>query len=330
MLEGGIPISVRSMGSEASSRHLGPRRRLGVRFVDMWRAFDPSDDFLTEILDDRFDVQLTDDPELLVHSCYGRTADEFDCLKLYVSYENRGWGFSRTDIAITSDYIDHVDHYRYPLWAVYLAKWPDRYRHDLPRPNPTGRGFAAAVVSNEHGTTRNRVFDLLSAERHVASGGRHRNNVGGPVDDKIEFMSQFRFGLAFENSSHPGYATEKLLQTFQAGTVPIYWGDPLISRDFNPRAFVSAHDFPSEDALVRHVVELDDDPDAYAAVLAEPWFRDGHPPEFADRDTLADWIAERINTVRTPVSQQRNSPGLLARRAIDRWKIRRRYRTKIT
>jgi hypothetical protein len=82
--------------------------------------------------------------------------------------------------------------------------------------------------------------------------------------------------------------------------------------------------------LVGHVVELDDDPDAYAAVLAEPWFRDGHPPEFADRDTLADWIAERINTVRTPVSQQRNSPGLLARRTIDRWKIRRRYRTKIT
>jgi hypothetical protein len=318
------------MDSGARFRHPVPRRRLGVKFVDMWRGFHPADDLLMEILEDRFDVDLTDDPELLVHSCYGRTAEQFDCLKLFVSYENRGWGFSRTDIAITSDYVDHVDHYRYPLWAVYLAKWPDLYHPDQPRPNPAGRGFAAAVVSNEHGTTRNRVFDLLSAERRVASGGRYRNNVGGPVDDKVEFMAQFRFGLAMENSSHPGYATEKILQAFQAGTVPIYWGDPLISRDFNPRAFVSAHEFPSEEALVRHVLGLDDDPDAYAAVLGEPWFHDGRAPTFADKAALAGWVAERINTVRTPVSQRRTSPRLLARRASDRWQIRRRYRTKIT
>ena len=307
-----------------------PRRRLGVKFVDMWRGFEPEDDFFLEALGDRFDVELADDPDLLVHSCYGRTADDFGCLKLYVSFENRGWGFGRTDIAITSDYVNHPDHYRYPLWAVHLAKWPHRYQVDVPRVDTGSRGFAATVVSNAHGATRNRIFDLLLAEQNVASGGRYRNNVGGPVDDKVEFMSHYRFGLAFENSSYPGYATEKLLDAFQAGTVPIYWGDPLITRDFNGRAFINCHEFSSEAALVQHVIDVDSDHGRYQEMLAEPWFNHGKVPEFARRSNLADWLSARIDAHRVPVSQRRSSPGVRTRRAVDRWRTSRRYRRRTT
>ena len=295
----------------------------------MWRGFEPEDDFFLGVLSDRFVVELTEDPDLLVHSCYGRAADGFRCLKLYVSFENRGWGFGRTDIAITSDYVRHPDHYRYPLWAVHLAKWPHRYQVDVPRVHTNSRGFAATVVSNAHGATRNRIFDLLDAQQDVASGGRYQNNVGSPVDDKVEFMSNYRFGLAFENSSYPGYATEKLLDAFQAGTVPIYWGDPLITRDFNGRAFVNCHDFSSEAELVQHIIEIDSDRGRLQEMLAEPWFHKGTVPEFARRSNLAEWLSSRIDFQRVPVSQRRRSPQLLTRQVVDRWQTSRRYRRRI-
>ena len=56
---------------------------------------------------------------------------------------------------------------------------------------------------------RTRIFDLLSAYKPVASGGKWRNNVGGPMADKIAFQSKYRFVIAFENSSTSGYLTEK-------------------------------------------------------------------------------------------------------------------------
>merc|ERR1712014_409495 len=102
---------------------------------------------------------------------------------------------------------------------------------------------------------------------------------GGPVKDKLAFLRGYRFNVAFENASHPGYCTEKLLHAFAAGCVPIYWGDPRVSRyrdssgpsdsveaDFNPKALISAHDYETPELRVRHIEAVDRDPalfDAY-------------------------------------------------------------------
>ena len=84
------------------------------------------------------------------------------------------------------------------------------------------------------------------------------------MDDKIAFMSQFEFGIAFENSSYPGYTTDKLLDAFEAGTVPIYWGDPLVGHDFHERAFVNCHSHSSDGEMVRRIRQLQSEPDLYA------------------------------------------------------------------
>jgi hypothetical protein len=34
----------------------------------------------------------------------------------------------------------------------------------------------------------------------------------------------YNFVIAFENVDYPGYITEKIMDAFQAGTVPLYWG----------------------------------------------------------------------------------------------------------
>ena len=67
----------------------------------------------------------------------------------------------------------------------------------------------------------------------------------GKVDykEKIEFLRTCKFVVAFENSSAPGYNTEKLTHAIEADCLPIYWGDPQVGRSYNTRRFINAHDF---------------------------------------------------------------------------------------
>ena len=39
-------------------------------------------------------------------------------------------------------------------------------------------------------------------------------------------LEPFRFAMAFENANVSGYVTEKIVNAFLAGAIPIYWGHP--------------------------------------------------------------------------------------------------------
>lgn len=64
-------------------------------------------------------------------------------------------------------------------------------------------------------------------------------------DNKISTISSFRFSICFENVAFPGYLTEKIIDCFVAGVIPIYFGAPDIL-DFIPaKAFIDMRDFTS-------------------------------------------------------------------------------------
>ena len=50
--------------------------------------------------------------------------------------------------------------------------------------------------------------------------------MGGPVASKLDFDRSHKFSIVCENTAHSGYTTEKLVEAFAAGCIPIYWGDP--------------------------------------------------------------------------------------------------------
>ena len=132
--------------------------------------------------------------------------------------------------------------------------------------------FCAYVMSNVTNSAdeRSRIFELLSAYKSVNSGGRWRNNVGGPVPDKLAFQSSHKFVIAFENCSYPGYITEKFAEAAASNAIPIYWGDPQIASFFNHKAFVNCHDFPNLQSAVERVIEIDND--NRCTNKARPWF----------------------------------------------------------
>jgi hypothetical protein len=59
---------------------------------------------------------------------------------------------------------------------------------------------------------------------------------------KLEALQEYRFSITIENDNHPGYYTEKITDCFVTGTIPLYWGDPNISKIFDPNGIITIND----------------------------------------------------------------------------------------
>jgi hypothetical protein len=90
--------------------------------------------------------------------------------------------------------------------------------------------------------------------------------------DIINYQKQFKFTIAFENSSYPGYTTEKIYHPMLANSIPIYWGNPEIGRDFNTKSFVNWHNYNDNKKVIDKIIDLDSNEKRYTKMLSEPWF----------------------------------------------------------
>ncbi|WP_121021932.1 glycosyltransferase family 10 domain-containing protein [Helicobacter vulpis] len=132
------------------------------------------------------------------------------------------------------------------------------------------RDFASFVASNSNAPERNRFYQELNAYRPVAGGGKVFNTTGQPVANKWDFLSHYKFNLCFENTKGLGYTTEKIVDAYFAHTIPIYWGNPEVAKDFNPKSFVNVHDFKDFHEAIDFVRYLDTHPNAYLEMLYTP------------------------------------------------------------
>lgn len=143
------------------------------------------------------------------------------------------------------------------------------YSRSDPTEQPSGlgpqlarkRGLVAWVVSNwnEH-QARVRYYHQLS--RHVSVDVFGRTGPGRPVPaiGLLHTVARYKFYLAFENSRHVDYITEKLWRNaFLAGAVPVVLGPDRANYErFVPRgAFIHVDDFPNAASLAAYLLFLD-------------------------------------------------------------------------
>lgn len=219
----------------------------------------------------RFNLRLSDTPEVLFYSRFrkGRHLQRrYDCLKVFYSGENDRPRPGQADLSLTFD-PESPANARLPYWRLRpLALERMAAPVDLDAEIASKTGFCNFVYSNRKAKSRIDFFHRLSRYKQVDSGGRVLNNIGGPVDDKLAFLARYKFTIAFENESYPYYTTEKMTEALGARTVPIYWGNPEVARDFNPEAFINARDFKSLDALADYVAQVDRDDALYRRYLS--------------------------------------------------------------
>jgi hypothetical protein len=74
--------------------------------------------------------------------------------------------------------------------------------------------------------------------------------------DKREVISKYKFSLCLENVAYPGYVTEKIIDCFVAGVVPLYLGAPDIE-DFVPKnSFIDLRDFDNFQQLTNCIEQM--------------------------------------------------------------------------
>ncbi len=108
---------------------------------------------------------------------------------------------------------------------------------------------------------REEFFRQLSRYKKVDAPGKSMNNMqsidkaykGNVWERKRQFLSGYKFTIAFENYVYPGYQTEKLYDAMQADSIPIYCGNPFINSVFNTASFINSADYAkaTDSAMIR-------------------------------------------------------------------------------
>jgi hypothetical protein len=262
--------------------------KIAIKFVDFWDGFDKKNNEFIEVLKQRYEVVISNEPDYVIYSGFGYEHLKYDCIRIFFTGECLTPDFNECDYSIGFDRLKFGDRYaRIPLYNMmqYKPEYESLFdRGIVTLDDIKERDFCSFVVSNCFANDARAIFyDKMDRYKHVASGGRYKNNIGGAVKDKKAFLSKYKFNIAFENCSYDGYATEKIMEAFAARVVPIYYGDPHIAKDFNHKAFVNAHDFPSFDAMIDRIIEIDNDDELYLAMLNESAVRrDADVAELSD------------------------------------------------
>jgi alpha(1,3/1,4) fucosyltransferase len=279
---------------------LRSRPVLKIGFTDMWEGFDPEDNFFLDLMqsvDEDRQIVGSGDPvgcALIICGPFGKTWQTVvGPRKVYYSGEPPMQGEtldSRIDLYLTHSPVETDHQMRLPMWPLFV-EWfgkeskagrnPNRLPKELllqPGGETDRSEFCAFVVSNPLSKERNEAFETLNIYKPVNSGGRYKNNIGGPLPAayagggggdqvKVDFFKKHRFCICYENSVAPGYVTEKLMHAKMAGCIPLYRGAPEAVLDFDPKGFVQVED--GQD-LVQIVRDLEGSPERMAEIAAVP------------------------------------------------------------
>ena len=112
--------------------------------------------------------------------------------------------------------------------------------------------FACAFIGNPH-PMRSRAINDLSRLGVVDVFGKA---VGRPVKHKAEIAADYKYMICFENDLYPGYVTEKALDAYHSGTVPLYWGDFGNDGAINHDSVLNLANFENLDSFVDYVASL--------------------------------------------------------------------------
>ncbi len=105
------------------------------------------------------------------------------------------------------------------------------------------------VISNKSFIKNNNLVEKLG------SGPQ-----GKYVEEKGEMLFPYKFSIIIENSSYSNYFTEKILDCFISGTVPIYWGSNSIGDFFDCNGIL---EFNSISKLEEHINNISKNPLKY-------------------------------------------------------------------
>ena len=279
-----------------------------------------------------YDVQIVDDPDYLVCDISYENPYEY-CgkapVRIMYSGENYIPDFNLIDYAISPYPISFGDrHFQLPPcvwprshWLELVSKNRD-YTPDILKEKTLFANFISSHESEFN--IRGDFFKELCKYKRVESAGTYLNNMpnGETVnwldDSKANLQKKCKFTLCFESTLHYGFVTEKLMDAFFTDTIPVYYGSPTAAEIFNKDAFINVADYPSFEAAIAKIIELDQDDEKYLQMLRQPILVDQEYPDRLEQELIGfihnifDQPLEKAYR-RSRVYSPKNCDDLLAR-----------------
>lgn len=256
-----------------------------INYAGVSENFNKKQNLLYDILKiNGYDVQIVDDPDYIICDFSGNNPYsycKYPQVRIMYSGENFIPDFNLIDYAISPYPIQFGDR----SFCLPACVWPrDHWQSLAQKDRQYTRDFlnekvyfANFIASHEsEGNIRGDFFKQLCQYKRVESPGSYLNNMpGGAVVDwldgsKTEFQRKCKFTLCFESTLHYGFVTEKIMDAFYADTIPVYYGSPTVTDIFNKDAFINCTDYPSFDAVIEKIKELDQDDEKYLQMLRQP------------------------------------------------------------
>ena len=221
-------------------------------------------------------------PDYLIYAVFGcdHVLNKYNnTIKIAFFTENQIPDLNVADYALGFGHLNHLDRYFTFPYLVYILSLKNRTSKDfkIVRDNVLNsekrKKFCASVISNPIGF-RFAFIKKLNKYKKIDNGGGIHNNVGGPVKNKKEFLSQYKFSIGMENSEADGYASEKILDSLWAGTIPIYYGDYMVDEYINPKTYILIRGNYEVNEKIEYIKKIDNDDNLYRSILKEKVFID--------------------------------------------------------
>lgn len=264
---------------------------MNISYVDFWPGFDSNSNWFNlvfkELLNDK-EINFNSKPEeadILMFSCFGNSHQKYKntkAVKVFYTGENQRPDLSFADFSLSFDYDSHNGkNFRLPHWYMYVNWWGEpNFPHARiskeqllrvyqPEEVAAREKFCCIIIGNPV-ANRIEVAQKLNEIKPVHGYGKVFGNFYDGC--KVDLLKNFRYNICFENSIHPGYVTEKLLEAKVAGCIPIYYGTKTVSQDFNEKCFINFVDYKNSDELKDKISELESDTGKFVTKAKEKLF----------------------------------------------------------
>lgn len=256
------------------------RPKVHIHFTNGLSFLDSPKEILGDLLKEFELIEDKQSPSVVVFGPYGNNVPKGNFIRVGYFCENFIPDMNACEYGFGVPYEKEINHPKYrridfhgfdPESLIKNEKFAENAQKNHTR-------FCNFLYGNKV-PYREEFFRELSKYKKVDAPGKSMNNMPslqsdselGIWDSKRRYIQQYKFTIAFENYTYPGYFTEKILDPMLAGSMPIYIGNPLIQDHFNTESFINGREW-IEDGRDEITLAIEN--------IAQPNYKDWRPGIF--------------------------------------------------
>lgn len=273
--------------------------KIRVAFCNFWPNFIPKEDIFYTIINSKY--KLIEDyrnPDLIIYSVFNKGISH----KFYNSNINRIFytGENLSPDKFTAGYNNIIkfsynetrgNNFYFPLWQKFCMENTD-FVTDLNNKIRVNKfnEFCSFSVSNPNSVDRNNIYNKINSYKKVKSYGKYANNDkllldfgNTPYWHNIK-INEFRkhthkFNICYENTCNNGYITEKIMDSYLCGSIPIYKGANNICDHFNEKSFINCNNI-NNDEILDYIKYIDNNENEFHKIYNEKVFTDNQIEQY--------------------------------------------------